>query len=289
MTFFPTINPDLAHGTTVAAELGKSPAKECSNVPMARGGSEGFNTGNQGDPCFLVNVNLAPVFPPNPSAPAQLVENPDPSVKILPKHTPLKVKGPTLLFAPGPSTSTLSHQTEDAQGTSGDSVMADSMDRNSDTSVVERAFSVDNLKKCRVQLPRMTLRQEGVSWYPKMKEGVKRERQSSERKPMSGAFKMENQLKVPKTEVMPTGEECIGCGEIFTNMRRHQKLPHDMSCPNDCCERSFTSEEQLRKHMAEKHLVFARGGACGVCGEQFPDDMELAIHISQCGELQDNL
>ena len=76
MTFFPTINPDLAHGTTVAA--GKSPAKESSNVSMARGGSEGFNTGNQGDPCFLVNVNLAPVFPPNPSAPAQLVENPDP-------------------------------------------------------------------------------------------------------------------------------------------------------------------------------------------------------------------
>ena len=99
---------------------------------------------------------------------------------------------------------------------------------------------------------------------------------------------MENQLKVPKTEVLLTGEECIGCGEIFTNMRRHQKLPHDFSCPNDCCERSFTSEEQLRKHMAEKHLVFARGGACEVCGEQFPDDMELAIHISQCGELEDN-
>ena len=288
MTFFPTINPDLAHGTTVAAELGKSPAKESSNVPMARGGSEGFNTGNQGDPCFLVNVNLAPVFPPNPSAPAQLVENPDPSVKILPKHTPLKVKGPTLLFAPGPSTSTLSYQTEDVQGTSSDSVMADSMDRNSDTSVVERAFSVDNLKKCRVQLPRMTLQQEGVSWYPKMKESVKRERQSSKRKPKSVAFKLENPLKVPKTEVLLTGEECIGCGEIFTNMRRHQKLPHDFSCPNDCCERSFTSEEQLRKHMAEKHLVFARGGACEVCGEQFPDDMELAIHISQCGELEDN-
>ena len=68
-------------------------------------------------------------------------------------------------------------------------------------------------------------------------------------------------------------------------MRRHQKLPHNFFCPNDCCQRSFTSEEQLRKHMAEKHLVFARGGTCGVCGEQFPDDMELAIHISQCGEL----
>ena len=102
----------------------------------------------------------------------------------------------------------------------------------------------------------------------------------------SKSFK-ENPSKVPKTEVVLKSEECIGCGEIFTNMRRHQKLPHDVPCPNDCCERSFTSEEQLRKHIAEKHGVFAKGGVCG-CGELFPDDLDLAIHISQCAELKDN-
>ena len=71
-------------------------------------------------------------------------------------------------------------------------------------------------------------------------------------------------------------------------MRRHQKLPHNVPCPNDCCERSFTSEEQLRKHLAEKHGVFARGGECERCGEEFPGDLELALHISQCSELEDN-
>jgi len=193
------------------------------------------------------NLNLAPVVAPNPSAPVQLDKNPDTIAKILPKHTPLKVKDPTSLFAP---------------------------------------FSV---KECRVQLPRMTLQQEGVNCHARMKESVDGESQLSKRKHKSKAVKMENPAKVPKAEVLLTEEECIGCGEIFTNMRRHQKLPHDMSCPNDCCERSFTSEEQLRKHMAETHLVFARGGECEVCGEQFPGDMELAIHISQCGELEKNL
>merc|ERR1712192_268217 len=229
------------------------------------------------------NLILAPVVAPNPSAPVQLDKNTDTSVKILPKHTPLKVKDPTSLFAPGPSTSTLSNQTEGEKEACCDSVLADGMER---ISAPGKAFSV---KECRVQLPRMTLQQEGVNCHAKMKESVDWERQFSKRKQKSKAVKMENLPKVFKTEVLLTGEECIGCGEIFTNMRRHQKLPHDVFCPNDCCERSFTSEEQLRKHMAEKHLVFARGGACEVCGEQFPDDMELAIHISQCGELEKNL
>ena len=39
--------------------------------------------------------------------------------------------------------------------------------------------------------------------------------------------------------------------------------------------------------MAEKHGVFARGGVCE-CGELFPDDLEFAIHISQCAQLEDN-
>merc|ERR1711972_710747 len=65
---------------------------------------------------------------------------------------------------------------------------------------------------------------------------------------------------VLEDDTVARGDECIGCGETFANLRRHQRLNHDLPCPDDSCERSFTSEEQLRRHMAKKHLKFANGG-----------------------------
>ena len=93
---------------------------------------------------------------------------------------------------------------------------------------------------------------------------------------------------VLEDDTVARGDECIGCGETFANLRRHQRLNHDLPCPDDSCERSFTSEEQLRRHMAKKHLKFANGGECKTCGERFPEDLELAIHISECGEPEEN-
>ena len=234
--------------------------------------------GREEDNTYLAST---PVLAPAPAPP---VENPlstDKSIEC--SKLPSTVKDPTPLSLGGSliaSTSTLHQKIRDA-GSSCDSaanVSVDSVDKNSEATDQEKALSEGKLKLCRVWLPRISLQQKGMNSDDTdgIRE-VKRKSKSSK----------ENPSKVPKTEDVLKREECIGCGEISTNMRRHQKLPHDVPCPNDCCERSFTSEEQLRKHIAEKHGVFARGGVCE-CGELFPDDLDLAIHISQCAELKDN-
>ena len=272
---FPTIaitpQSPLAHlsGATAEKELGKSPVTKPSLASMA--GTEGDSS----------NLASAPVLA---LAPAQPVEHPLSTGKSTQcTKLPSTVKDSTSLSLGGSlfaSTSALPHEIQADAGSSGDSVAKLSVDKNSDAAAPGKAISEGTLKQCRVQLPRLTHQQKRRSGNTDGVEGVKQKQKSK-------AFKKENPPRVLKTEVVLTGEECIGCGEMFANMRRHQKLLHDVPCPNDCCERSFTSDEQLRKHMAENHGVFARGGVCK-CGEHIPDDLEFAKHISQCAEMEDN-
>ena len=133
----------------------------------------------------------------------------------------------------------------------------------------------------RIATPLMELNGGNISVIRK---GVKRELNKETRH----FPKKETPEIVLEDDTVARGDECIGCGETFANLRRHQRLNHDLPCPDDSCERSFTSEEQLRRHMAKKHLKFANGGECKTCGERFPEDLELAIHISQCGEPEEN-
>ena len=154
------------------------------------------------------------------------------------------------------------------------------------TSTPIKDFPDLKVKEVRVQLmriatPLMELNGGDISVS---KKGVKRELNKETRH----FPKKETPEIVLEDDTVARGDECIGCGETFANLRRHQRLNHDLPCPDDSCERSFTSEEQLRRHMAKKHLKFANGGECKTCGERFPEDLELAIHISQCGEPEEN-
>ena len=154
------------------------------------------------------------------------------------------------------------------------------------TSTPIKDFPDLKVKEVRVQLMRIStpLMEPYGGDISVSKKGVKRELNKETRH----FPKKETPEIVLEDDTVARGDECIGCGETFANLRRHQRLNHDLPCPDDSCERSFTSEEQLRRHMAKKHLKFANGGECKTCGERFPEDLELAIHISQCGEPEEN-
>ena len=285
---FSPIKPVPLHsinGTSHDLMMIKSPVKEHDKA--IGDGIEGHNIGDE-DNSSIADLASAAVFPPTPFL-VQLGEKPVATCKTMFSNMPLRLKDQTTLkIATGPPTYAIPQKTRAEEASPANKVLAESLKRSSDAPDLVKTVHEVILRKCRVNLPRMAYPQEGMCRDPGHqvhRKGLKCERQNTEKEQKSKIFKKENPRKDIKPGELPKGEECLGCGEIFSNLRRHQKLPHDVSCPNDYCERSFTSEEQLRKHMAEEHLVFARGGACDACGEQFPDDLQLAIHISQCAEI----
>jgi len=188
---------------------------------------------------------------------------------------------------PGPSTATLPRQYTRASQDSSDDYSSEGQIFRQGTSTPKKDFPDLKVKEVRVQLTRMAT--------PLVVKLLSGGNISVSRKGVKPNLNKANR-DLPKKETpvvldddtVARGDECIGCGETFANLRRHQRLNHDLPCPDDSCERSFTSEEQLRRHMAKDHLKFANGGECMTCGERFPEDLELAIHISQCGEPEES-
>ena len=192
--------------------------------------------------------------------------------------------GTEIQCRPGPSTANL--PPSKASKDSSDDCFSEGPIFRQGTSTPIEDFPDLKVKEVRVQLmriatPLMELNGGNISVIRK---GVKRELNKENRH----FPKKETPEIVLEDDTVARGDECTGCGETFANLRRHQRLNHDLPCPDDSCERSFTSEEQLRRHMAKKHLKFANGGECKTCGERFPEDLELAIHISECGEPEEN-
>jgi len=192
--------------------------------------------------------------------------------------------GTEIQSRPGPSTVTLP-PTKASKDSSYDCFSEGPIFRQGISTPIED-FPDLKVKEVRVQLMRIAtpLMELNGGNIAVSKKGVKRELNKETRH----FPKKETPEIVLEDDTVARGDECIGCGETFANLRRHQRLNHDLPCPDDSCERSFTSEEQLRRHMAKKHLKFANGGECKTCGERFPEDLELAIHISQCGEPEEN-
>ena len=185
---------------------------------------------------------------------------------------------------PGPSTATLPQQYTRASKDSSNDCFSKGPIFRRGTSTPIKDFPDLKVKEVRVQLTRMAtpLVEPSGGNISVNKKGVKLNKETR------NFPKKETPGKVLDDDTLARGDECIGCGETFANLRRHQRLNHDLPCPDDSCERSFTSEEQLRRHMAKEHLKFANGGECKTCGERFPEDLELAIHISQCGEPEES-
>ena len=183
---------------------------------------------------------------------------------------------------PGPSTATLP-PTRASKESSEDCFSEGPIFRRG-TSTPIKDFPDLKVKEVRVQLTRMAtpLLEPSGGNISVNKKGVKLNKETRD------FPKKETPGRVLDDDTVARGDECIGCGETFANLRRHQRLNHGLPCPDDSCERSFTSEEQLRRHMAKEHLKFANGGECKTCGERFPEDLELAIHISQCGEPEES-